>query len=75
MVVWAVVQPADSDVPSGHDWLWAVRLAGAELHLPPCPAGYLDGPVDLAAAPCLDGEGGIDVVMDAFSTEVIGTRH
>jgi len=27
------------------------------------------------APPCLDGEGGIDVVLDAFSIEVIGTRH
>jgi hypothetical protein len=72
-VVWAVVDRASSGVPPGH--VWVVRLEGAGLDQSPCPSGYLDGPSDLAAPPCLDGEGGLDVVMDAFSTEVLGTRH
>lgn len=74
-VVWAAVQPAGSDVPPEHDWLWVVRLEGPGLDQSPCPSGYLDGAIDLSAPPCLDGEGGIDVVMDAFSTEVLGTWH
>lgn len=74
-VVWASVERASSAVPKGHEWVWLVRLEGEGLEQPPCPSGHLDGWPDIAAPPCLDGEGGIDVVIDAFSTEVLGTLH
>jgi hypothetical protein len=70
-----MVQPADPVVHGGHEWLWIVRLVGPGLDQSACPPGYLDGAVDLSAPPCLDGEGGINVVMDAYSTEVLGTGH
>lgn len=74
-IVWASVERASSAVPNGHEWVWVVRLEGDALEQPPCPSGYLDGWPDIAAPPCLDGSGGIDIVMDAFSTEVLGFLH
>ncbi|MEW6223609.1 MAG: hypothetical protein AB1627_03175 [Chloroflexota bacterium] len=73
--MWATVERAGPDVPRGHEWVWVVRLEGTGLGQSTCPSGYLDGSPDLAAPPCLDGDRGLNVVMDAFSTEVLGTAH
>jgi hypothetical protein len=74
-VVWATVERAGTEDPPGHDWLWVVRLQGEGLRQSPCPSGYLDGSQSITAPPCLDGDGGLDVVMDAFNTQVLGTWH
>ena len=74
-VVWATVERARSEDVPGHDWLWVVRLQGEGLHQSPCPSGYLDGSRSITAPQCLDGDGGLDVAMDAFTTEVLGTWH
>lgn len=74
-VVWAQVQTPGYFRLASHQWTWEVRLQGPALSQPPCPSGYLDGPRDVAASPCLDGDAGIIVVMDAYTLEVLGTGH
>ena len=74
-VVWATVQPGGGQDTSGHEWLWVVRLEGRGLKQSPCPSGSLDDTRSISAPLCLDGEGGLDVVMDALTTEVLGTWH
>lgn len=59
----------------GHPWLWQVRLNGPALRLSPCPSGNLDREPDWSAAPCLDEEQGLWVVVDAFTGQVLGSMH
>ncbi len=73
-VVWAQVQTPGYFRLAPHPWTWEVRLQGSPLSQPPCPSGYLDGR-DVSASPCLDADGGIIVVMDAYTLEVLGTGH
>ncbi len=84
-VVWAQITPdpfARHDVPAGGTPLpesfrlvWTVRLQGG-LTPPACPGDTL--PVTPAAAsegPCLDTEGGVNVVLDPLTGALLGWAH
>jgi hypothetical protein len=41
----------------------------------PCPSGWLDRVPTVSDPTCLDAEGGIDVVLDYYSGELLGWIH
>jgi hypothetical protein len=68
-VVWASIESSPF-VPRGNappgPLVWIVRLQGG-LAASPCPSGFLDVPPSASSSACLDGDGGLDVVLDYFS--------
>ena len=55
--------------------VWEVRL-GSPLAIPSCPGDTMpQTPVSSSARPCLDGEGGLWVVVDMMSGAVLGWVH
>ena len=54
--------------------VWIVRLQGG-LAASPCPSGFLDKMPLPSDSACLDRDGGIDVVLDYFSGELLGWIH
>jgi hypothetical protein len=75
-VVWASIEsdPFVRDPTNVGPLVWIVRLAGG-LTAPPCPPGFLDAPPTRSSAACLDSEGGVNVVLDYFSGELVGWVH
>jgi hypothetical protein len=61
------------NVPPG-PLTWIVRVQGG-VAASPCPSGWLDRPALLSDGPCLDGDGGVDVVLDFFTGDLIGWTH
>lgn len=53
---------------------WVVRVERG-VAASPCPSGWLDRPAQASDGPCLDQEGGIDVVLDFFTGDLIGWTH
>lgn len=75
-VVWASVE-RDPFVPrdtSDARLAWEVRLEGS-LAAAPCPSGFLDLPPSSADKTCLDGQGGLIVVLDYYSGAFVGWSH
>lgn len=76
-VVWASIE-TDPFAPRGSappgPLVWMVRLQGS-LHASPCPSGFLDRPASPSDAACLDHDGGIDVVLDYFTGDLVGWTH
>lgn len=72
-VVWASIEPNPFD-RSGNPLVWIVRLQGG-LAASPCPSGFLDRAPSVSDAICLDGDGGVDVVLDHFSGDLLGWVH
>jgi hypothetical protein len=76
-VVWASIE-SDPFAPRGSappgPLVWIVRLEGG-MTASPCPSGFLDRPASTSDKACLDGDGGIDVVLDYFSGELRGWIH
>jgi hypothetical protein len=76
-VVWASIESSPF-VPRGNappgPLVWIVRLQGG-LAASPCPSGFLDVPPSASSSACLDGDGGLDVVLDYFSGTLLGWTH
>jgi hypothetical protein len=76
-VVWASIESSPF-VPRGNappgPLVWIVRLQG-RLAAFPCPSGFLDVPPSASSSACLDGDGGLDVVLDYFSGTLLGWTH
>jgi hypothetical protein len=76
-VVWASIESSPF-VPRGNappgPLVWIVRLQGG-LAAFPCPSGFLDVPPSASSSACLDGDGGLDVVLDYFSGTLLGWTH
>ncbi len=76
-VIWAEVE-SDPFVPRGNatpgPLVWIVRLQGA-LTPSACPTGFLDVPPAATSSACLDMDGGLDVVLDYFTGELLGWVH
>lgn len=76
-VVWASIE-TDPFAPRGSAppgrLVWIVRLQGTR-GISPCPSGFLEGPPDASVPGCLDGDGGIDVVIEYFSGTLLGWTH
>lgn len=76
-VVWASIE-SDPFAPRGSAppgrIVWIVRLQGG-LTMSPCPSGFLDQPASPSNTGCLDGDGGINVVLDYFSGDPLGWTH
>ena len=76
-VVWASIE-SNPFVPRGNappgPLVWIVRLQGG-LAASPCPSGFLDVPPSASSSACLDGDGGLDVVLDYFSGAFLGWTH
>jgi hypothetical protein len=76
-VVWASIE-SDPFSPRGNappgPLTWIVRLQGG-LAASPCPSGSLDRVPAASDPACLDGEGGIDVVLDYYSGDLLGWSH
>jgi hypothetical protein len=75
-VVWASVEhdpfvPRDTSAPRV---VWEVRLQGS-LAAAPCPSGLLDRPASSADKACVDGEGGLIVVLDYHTGAFVGWSH
>jgi len=76
-VVWANVENdpfAARGAGSPGRLVWMVRLAGG-LAASACPSGFLDRPASASDGPCLDVDGGVDVVLDFYSGAFIGWTH
>jgi hypothetical protein len=76
-VVWASIE-SDPFSPHGSaapgPLTWVVRLQGG-LAPSPCPFGFLDVPPTASSPACLDGDGGIDVVIDYYAGTLLGWSH
>ena len=76
-VVWASIE-SDPFSPRGAappgPLVWIVRLHGG-LAASPCPSGFLDRSALRSDSACLDGDGGINVVLDYFSGDLLGWIH
>jgi hypothetical protein len=76
-VVWASIE-SDPFAPRGTappgPLVWIVRLQG-RLQVSPCPSGFLDRPAALSDGACLDRDGGINVVLDYVSGDLLGWTH
>jgi len=76
-VIWASIE-SNPFVPRGANppgpLVWIVRLAGG-LDLAPCPSGMLDRVPNPSDAACRDVDGGVDVVIDFFSGDLLGWIH
>lgn len=76
-IVWASIE-SDPFSPHGAappgPLTWVVRLQGG-LTSSPCPAGFLDKAATASAPACLDVDGGIDVVIDYYTGELLGWSH
>jgi hypothetical protein len=53
---------------------WIVRVQGG-LAESVCPSDWLDRPASASDGPCVDQEGGMDVVLDFFTGELVGWIH
>ena len=69
---WAAVEH-DPFAPQGDvRWAWMVRLTGV-FAAPPCPTqgpGAMSRPN--ASVACVDGDGGLDVVLDYYTGAFVG---
>jgi hypothetical protein len=76
-VVWASIE-SNPFYPRGNNptgpLVWIVRLQGG-LSASPCPSGSLDRLPSASDAVCLDQDGGVDVVLDYFSGDLLGWIH
>ncbi len=76
-VIWAGVE-SDPFVPGGlatpGRLVWVVRLQGG-LTPSACPTGFLELPPMASSSACLDVEGGVNVVLDYFTGELLGWVH
>ena len=71
-VVWAAVEH-DPFAPQGDvRWAWMVRLTGV-FAAPPCPTQDPDAASrPNASVACVDGDGGLDVVLDYYTGAFVG---
>jgi len=76
-VVWASIE-SNPFYPRGNNppgpLVWIVRLQGG-LTSSPCPSGFLDRLPSASDAACLDQDGGVNVVLDYFSGDLLGWIH
>jgi hypothetical protein len=76
-VVWASIE-SNPFSPRGNSppgpLVWIVRLQGG-LTSSPCPSGFLDRLPSASDAACLDQGGGVNVVLDYFSGDLLGWIH
>jgi len=71
-VVWAAVEH-DPFAPQGDvRWAWMVRLTGV-FAASPCPTQDPDAASRTnASVACVDGDGGLDVVLDYYTGAFVG---
>lgn len=76
-LVWAEIEPDPFAPPGSADrrLVWEVRLQGSSLTAPACPSGFLDRAASPSDPACLDGDGGLIVVLDYFSGAFLGWIH
>ncbi len=76
-VVWANIE-SNPFSPRGNNppgpLVWIVRLQGSRA-VSPCPSGFLDRLPSPSDAACFDQDGGVDVVLDYFSGDLLGWIH
>lgn len=76
-VTWASIEgdpfAPRGTAPSG-PLVWIVRLQGG-LTASPCPSALLDNLPSPSDSACLDRDGGINVVLDYFSGDLLGWIH
>ena len=70
--VWATAQRDPFARQGAERWVWEVRLAGA-FTAPACPTGMPEplSPPD-GSTPCVDGDGGLVVVLDFYTGALVG---
>lgn len=71
-VVWASVEPDPFRI--GGQLVWMVRLEGG-IAAPSCPPASADQQPVAGGDPCLDGRGGVIVVLDHRSGALLGWTH
>jgi len=84
-VLWASIYPdpfvshlvlaGGTPLPESSRQVWMVRLEGG-LHAPTCPGDTLPTtPVAASDGPCLDAGGGVDMVLDLMTGNLLGWTH